>query len=99
MDSISIVIRCRNEEEYIGQTLKSIYSQQIDIPYEVIIVDSGSTDSTLTMARQYAVRILQILPESFTFGYALNYGIAQARGAIIVNLSAHCLPTDTGWLK
>jgi rhamnosyltransferase len=99
MVSLSMIIRCKNEEPYIGKTLEQIFSQRIDVPYEVIIVDSGSTDRTLEIARGYAVNILRIPPESFTFGYALNYGIQRAQGTIIVNLSAHCVPTDERWLK
>ncbi|MBS1112308.1 MAG: glycosyl transferase family 2 [Nitrospirae bacterium] len=96
---LSIIIRCKNEEKSIGRTLEKIYAQAIDIQYEVIIVDSGSTDLTLEIVQQYPVRIFRISPESFTFGYALNYGIEKADGRIIVNLSAHCFPLDDYWLS
>jgi len=96
---ISIVIRCRDEEENIGRSLQEIFAQEIDIPYEVVLVDSGSTDRTLEIAGQYPVRIFRIPPEAFSFGYALNYGIGKAEGGIIVNISAHCIPADRNWLS
>ncbi|MFZ2198326.1 MAG: glycosyltransferase, partial [Thermodesulfovibrionales bacterium] len=96
---ISIIIRCKNEEKSIGRTLEKIYAQAINIPYEVIVVDSGSTDRTLEIVQQYPVRVFRISPESFTFGYALNYGIERTGGTIIVNLSAHCFPVDDYWLS
>lgn len=95
---ISIIIRCKDEEKSIGRSLEKIFAQEIDIPYEVIIVDSGSTDRTVEIARQYPVRLFRMSPESFTFGYALNFGIDKAAGDIIVNISAHCIPVNEKWL-
>jgi glycosyltransferase involved in cell wall biosynthesis len=97
--SISIIIRCKNEAHAIEETLRRISEQDIDLPYETIVVDSGSTDGTLAIAGRYRTRIFEIPAQDFTFGYALNYGIERAEGTIIVNVSAHCTPTDTAWLK
>ncbi len=96
---ISIVIRCKNEEGGIGRTLQELFAQEIDIPREVILVDSGSTDRTLEIASEYPVRIFRISPDAFSFGYALNYGIAKAEGDIVVNISAHCIPAGRDWLS
>lgn len=97
--TISIVVRTKNEEKSIGRTLDRVSSQKIDIPVEIIVIDSGSTDTTREIAGRYTSTIFPIPSESFTFGYALNYGIERAKGAIIVNLSAHCTPTDEKWLS
>jgi glycosyltransferase involved in cell wall biosynthesis len=97
--TISIVIRAKDEGRSIGKTLEMVASQNMDVPYEIIIVDSGSTDNTRKIAGEYTSRIFSIPPESFTFGYALNYGIERAEGTIIVNLSAHCFPVDKYWLS
>jgi rhamnosyltransferase len=99
MESISIIIRSKNEEQFIGQTIEKISAQEFRIPYEVIVIDSGSTDRTVEIAARYPVNLVRIPPESFTFGYALNYGIEKAKGTIIVNLSAHCVPTNSFWLE
>jgi rhamnosyltransferase len=96
---LSILIRCRNEERLIGQTLEGIFSQAIDLPYEVVVVDSGSTDRTLEIVKAYKVTLYSIPPESFSFGYALNYAVSRAAGTIMVNLSAHCVPRDNYWLS
>jgi rhamnosyltransferase len=99
MDGISIIIRCRNEEEAIGKTLERIFSQDLDVTREVVIVDSGSTDRTIEIALRYPVRLFRIPPESFSFGYALNFGIERAAGDVIVNISAHCTPVNEKWLS
>ncbi|HET6317644.1 MAG TPA: glycosyltransferase, partial [Chloroflexota bacterium] len=44
-------------------------------------------------------RLIQIKPEDFTYGYALNLGVAHVEAEIIATLSAHSLPTDPNWLR
>jgi len=95
---VSIVIRCKNEARDIGSVLRAIASQKTDIAYEVIAVDSGSTDGTLDVIREFPVRLIEIPPESFTFGYALNVGFEAAKGAFALSLSAHVYPQSVGWL-
>ena len=96
--SISIVIRSFNEEKHIGRLLYGITQQTLK-DVEIVLVDSGSTDSTLAVASQYPVRIVHISPEDFTFGRSLNTGIAAASGDIIVITSAHCYPVYPDWLE
>lgn len=99
MDKVSIIIRSKNEEKLIGQTLEALAKQNGEIPYEIIIIDSGSTDRTLDIAKAFPVSIYSIPPEKFSYGYALNYGIERASGSVICNLSAHCIPTGPDWLR
>jgi len=94
---ISIVIRAFNEEKSIGRLLFGI-SQQTYQDVEIILVDSGSTDSTVEIASQYPVKIVHIDPEEFTFGKSLNRGIQASTGEIIVITSAHCYPVYPDWL-
>jgi rhamnosyltransferase len=95
---VSIVIRTKNEENYITKVLDAVFSQSYK-DYEVIIVDGGSTDKTLELVKMYPVKILTITPEDFTFGFSLNYGFQSAKGKYIVSLSGHALPLSTDWLK
>jgi rhamnosyltransferase len=94
----SILIRAKNEERDIGDTLQAI-STQVDVDsYETILIDSGSTDRTIEIARQYPAHLIQIPPASFTYGYALNVGVEAARGEFVITLSAHSLPANNRWL-
>ena len=95
---VSIIIRSKNEEHFVGQTLESIFNQSIDIPFEVIVIDSGSNDRTLDIVRKFKVRLFEIEPDKFTFGFALNYGVKLAIGKYIINLSAHCIPVNSKWM-
>ena len=97
MPLTSIVIRTRNEARCLGQVLQAI-GRQTWTAHEVIIVDSGSTDETLPIARRYGTRVIEIPPETFTYGAALNRGIHEAQGEYIVALSGHAIPAADTWL-
>jgi rhamnosyltransferase len=96
--AVSIVVRAKNEEALLGETLTRLHSQSFR-DAEIVLVDSGSTDRTLDIARSFpAVRIVEIDPEEFTFGRALNVGCEQSRGETLVFLSAHAWPASDHWL-
>ncbi len=94
----SIIIRAFNEEQHIGKLLTGIKKQTLQ-NYEVILVDSGSTDSTVEIASGFDTRIVSIVPEEFTFGRSLNRGIKAAAGKYIIIISAHCYPVYPDWLE
>ena len=95
--AVSIVIRCFDEEKHIGRLLAGIHAQTVAA--EVIVVDSGSSDRTVDIARGFAVRVVEIAPSDFSFGRALNRGCQEAQGDILVFISAHCYPTHEDWLE
>jgi glycosyltransferase involved in cell wall biosynthesis len=95
---ISVVIRSFNEQNHIERLLTGIFAQSIrDI--EVILVDSGSTDRTLSIAANYPVQIRTIPSNEFSFGGSLNLGCRSAKGAIVVLASAHVYPVFQDWLE
>lgn len=95
---ISIIIRCYNEEQHIDRLLHGIMQQSVRNK-EIIVVDSGSTDSTLSIASRYPAKILSINPEMFSFGHSLNVGCESASGDFIVIVSAHAYPLYKDWLE
>lgn len=95
---VSIVIRCFNERQHIGRLLRGI-TQQTVRDAEIIVVDSGSTDGTLDVVREFPVKLLSIRAEDFSFGRSLNLGCAAATGEFIVVASAHVYPVYDDWLE
>lgn len=94
----SLIIRCFNEELHIGKLLSGLMEQTVkDI--EIILVDSGSTDATLSIASRYPVKVINISPEEFSFGRALNIGCKAAKGEFLVIVSAHVYPVYNDWLE
>jgi rhamnosyltransferase len=95
---ISIVIRCYNEEKHIGYLLDKLKDQTVkDI--EIVVVDSGSTDNTVNIAKKYTEKILHIDPKEFTFGKSLNIGIKVSEGELIIITSPHCYPVKNDWIE
>lgn len=95
---VSVVIRSYNEAAHIGKLLLGIAAQRM-AAHEVIVVDSGSTDGTVDIARRHGARVIAIDKREFTFGRALNVGCATATGDILVFASAHVYPTFDTWLE
>jgi len=98
MFETSILIPTKNGAESIGACLAAIYSQRGVGPLEVLVVDSGSTDATLEIARCYPVRIVQIPPETFHHARTRNYAAGLAKGEVLVFLSQDAIPASDTWL-
>ena len=96
---ITIFIRARNEAQYITQCLEQIFSQEIDQSFEVILLDSQSTDNTVDLAKKFPIRIFSIPPHVFSYSGALNFGQEKAVGSLFVPLSAHSIPIRSDWLS
>lgn len=98
MPETSVIIRAFNEEKHIGDLLAALAAQTYR-NFEIIIVDSGSTDRTREIAKQFGTNIIEIESRDFTFGHALNVGCAASRGKYLAFASAHVLPADQSWLR
>lgn len=98
MPETSIIVRTYNEAKHIGNFLRAMEKQDYK-DYEVIIVDSSSTDETLEIAQKFPVKIAKIESRDFTFGYALNVGCRMSKGRYLVCASAHVAPVSESWLS
>jgi glycosyltransferase involved in cell wall biosynthesis len=88
---VSAVIRAYNEGKHIGRLLEGLEQQTVK-PDEIILVDSGSTDDTVEIARAAGCRIVHIDKSEFSFGRALNRGCSAAIGDVLLFASAHVYP-------
>ncbi len=88
---ISVIIPARNEEENIGELLKSLREQTEKID-EIIVVDDNSSDKTAQIAKEMGAKVIQLReePPSSWQGkaWACWNGFLQSRGSIIVFLDA-----------
>jgi glycosyltransferase involved in cell wall biosynthesis len=98
-DLVSVVTIFRNEQRFLGEAIASVFGQEYG-PWELLLVDDGSVDSSTEIARQYAKRC----PDRVRFlehpGHASrgmsasrNLGVRSARGGYIALLDA-----DDVWL-
>jgi rhamnosyltransferase len=95
--AVSVIVRARDEQASIERALVSVRRQTVVA--ELIVVDSGSVDGTIAIASSLADRVIEMAPERFSYGYALNLGASEARAPIHVALSAHCELARPDWLE
>ncbi len=95
--TVAVIIRCRNEEAHIGRLLTGLMRQRRR-PDEIIVVDSGSTDATLSIASAFPTKVVHIAPEDFSFGRACNVGMEACAAEVGIFISAHCYPVYDTWI-
>lgn len=96
----AIIIRTYNEAEFLTRVLDAIMAQSEEF-FKIVIVDSGSTDQTVMIARSYPqVKVVEITQAEFSFGYALNVGISEVAERVVyaVMVSGHAVPINQNWL-
>tara|TARA_B110000008_G_C16965264_1_gene561713 strand:- start:1512 stop:2156 length:645 start_codon:yes stop_codon:yes gene_type:complete len=93
---ISVIVRNRNEERHIGYCLQSIVDF-LGTDLQVVLVDNFSTDDSIRIANKFdylQIDKLEISTNEYTPGKALNLGVNQSSGDLIMIISAHCEISD-----
>ena len=99
-DFISVLVRSRNDEAFVGATLKAILEQECPIPFEVVNCDDASEDSTPEIIKSFPeVRILPRPEGKYIPGRRLNYMIQNCNGTIVVFNNADAVPCNRHWLS
>lgn len=88
---VSVIMRCKNSDWVIAQALAGLYSQTYT-DFELIVVDSGSTDRTLEIVSQFPHKLIQIEATAYYPGAVLNMAINEAQGEIIVFQNSDGVP-------
>lgn len=96
---VSIVVPTRNGAATLPALLDAIARQQVTFPFEVVAVDSASTDGTRDLLRARVDRVIAVDAGAFDHGLTRNLGIEQARGELIVLMVQDALPASDTWLS
>lgn len=96
---VSILIPTYNAGECFERLLEALSGQRTDFAYEILLVDSGSTDATLELARRYAARVSSVPKTEFNHGGTRNRGFAEARGELVAMTVQDAVPADELWLQ
>ena len=95
----SVVIPTKNAGAQLRAVLDAVMAQETDWPFEVVIVDSGSTDGTVELVRQFPkIRLIEITASEFGHGKTRNVAIANTAGEYIAMLTHDALPANSLWL-
>lgn len=88
---VTVVLRCKNSQHEIGAALAALFSQDFR-DFELLVVDSGSTDRTLEIVSAYPHRLLRIAPKDYVPGPVLNRAVAESTSDIVVFQNSDCAP-------
>ena len=103
--SISVLIPTFNGEEFLERLLASLAEQRIDCPWDLQVVDSGSTDRTLAILEDWSgrlgvpLRVLTIDPVEFDHGDTRNFLAAESGGELLCFLTQDAVPLGRDWLR
>jgi len=95
----SILIPVKNGGALLGDVLDAVLAQQAPWAYEVIVVDSGSSDGSVELARQRGVRVETITPAEFGHGRTRNLLASMARGEFLIFITQDARPASPHWLR
>jgi len=93
----SVIVPARNAAPTLGATLAGLAAQEVDAPFEVIVVDDGSTDDTIAIAEAAPLEVRVVREGGVGPGPARNAGARVAAGRVLAFTDADCVPTP-GWL-
>ncbi len=94
----SIVIPTMNAGPIFDEVLGRLISQETDFDYEVVILDSGSTDDTREIAHRHGAVVHAINPGEFDHGATRDLGASLSRGEYVAFTVQDALPLDGRWL-
>lgn len=93
---VSVIIPTLNEEKYLPKCLKSLMNQSKTTRYEIIVVDGGSTDETVEIAKEYATNV--IVNKGQLVGASRNAGARAANGNILAFIDGDTMASGH-WLR
>jgi len=94
----SVLIPVKNGGALLGDVLDAVLAQRTPWPFEVIVMDSGSTDGSVGLVRARGVRCETIAPEAFGHGRTRNQLAALSTGEFLVFITQDARPASTEWL-
>jgi rhamnosyltransferase len=95
---VTVAIPVRNGERYLAEVLGAVSDQLVDRDLELLVVDSGSSDRSVEIARSAGARVVEIHPSEFSHGRTRNAIMELARGPHVAFLTQDATPADERWL-
>lgn len=95
---VSIIIPVLNEEKRISKCLESIFKQDFDGTYEIIIVNNGCTDNTIKVIMSYENDSIRVIDDFGHLGSARQTGVEAAEAPYIAFIDADEI-ADVNWLS
>ena len=98
MSDCSIILLSYNGGSLTREALAAVLAQQTERTFQVIVIDSGSSDGSVEYLRQQPVQLVQISNSEFGHGATRNQGARMADSPLLVFLSQDAVPATMDWL-
>ncbi|HVX35833.1 MAG TPA: glycosyltransferase family 2 protein [Hyphomicrobium sp.] len=96
---VSVIIPTKNPGRIFAEVLDAVRAQATDWPFEIIVIDSGSTDGTVEFLRKFSdVKLIEIPSAEFGHGRTRNLAISKAQGEFCALLTHDARPASNSWL-
>lgn len=91
-------------DDHLAETLQATLQQRLDQPYEVLAIDSGSSDDSVSILQSFAatypnLRTVEIPNSEFSHGGTRQWAAELSNGKYVVYLSQDAIPADEQWLS
>ena len=96
---VSLFVPTWNAGSEFREIFRRMKTQDLDRPYEIIVIDSGSSDGTVEFLQGEGIRLIQIPNHEFNHGLTRNRGIEEAKGEIVVLATQDAWPHDEHWMQ
>jgi glycosyltransferase involved in cell wall biosynthesis len=96
--TVSVVVPVLNREQTIGNCIKSLVRQRLREKFEIIIVDNGSTDNTVSIAMAFSDKVRLVRDFARGAYHARNSGVANSAGKLIAFTDSDCI-ANQDWLS
>ena len=92
--SVSVVIPTKNGGPLFREVLKGLKKQEFGGSIEITIVDSGSTDQTRELAREFGASVIEVAAADFDHGLTRNLGVENSSGEAAILMTQDAVPGD-----
>jgi rhamnosyltransferase len=96
---VSIILPTKNGGKTIENCLNAVQTQKTSKTFEIIAIDSGSSDNTVEILKKHNCKIIEISPLEFTHGYSRNLGAENANGSVLIFMNQDAIPQNDSWME
>jgi glycosyltransferase involved in cell wall biosynthesis len=95
---VTVALPVLNGGALLDDVLAAVRSQELDLPVELLVIDSGSTDGSQQVARRHGARVVDIPRHEFSHGRTRNRLMELATGDHVAFLTQDSRPAHERWL-
>src|SRR5947208_16482529 len=103
--SASVLLPTFQAMDFLERVLDALATQETNLAWDVLVIDSGSTDGTVECVERrrngfpVALTVESIPPDAFDHGDTRNLLAARSRGDLLVLLTQDAIPSNSRWLQ